>query len=59
MGHPSRFDLGPGAQDQACRLSRGGRCWEGRGSQSTLSLFRSIPVVGMGRGSFEWDANLG
>lgn len=50
MEHPPPLDLGPVPE-------QGG--WEGRGGQSTPSPFRSILVLGMGRGSFEWDVSLG
>lgn len=56
-GAPSPLDLGPEAQDKAGWPRPQEGDW--RGSQSTLSPFRSIPVPGMGMGSFKRDVSLG
>lgn len=50
MEHPPPFDLGLETRPACLSAGQG---WEGRGGQSTLSLFQSIPVLGMGRGSFK------
>lgn len=60
MEHPSPIDLGLVVQDKAgWPQPQDGGVRTGREVRAPLSPFRSIPVLGMGMGSFKWDVRLG